>query len=154
MVFAGGTLAAAACADNAGTAADAAADAVTSGGCCNANPDPCCQVLACGLPMTAACACEMGGGTPNYEMLDGGGITVSSMSCSFRGDVGDGGDGGQLPQDAGPTDASLDAVVYVGEAGCCNANPDPCCYVLGCGEPMNAACACQMEGGTRDCGIR
>lgn len=31
---------------------------------------------------------------------------------------------------------------------CCNVNPDPCCPVLHCGAAMNAACACQMAGGT------
>ncbi len=150
MVLAGGALAAAACADNVGTAADAA-HSFGGDACCNASPDPCCQVLSCGEPMTAACACQMEGGTPSYSIADGSfpitslnPTTSPNLSCSFPGDAGPAdagpdGDGSQVPQDAGPSYSS---------DGCCNANPDPCCLVLGCGEPMFAACACQMEGGT------
>jgi len=33
-------------------------------------------------------------------------------------------------------------------AFCCNANSDPCCPFLHCGQPITPACACQSDGGT------
>ena len=41
------------------------------------------------------------------------------------------------------TDASVDGPNF-----CCNANGDPCCTFEHCGAPMNAACACKLDGGT------
>jgi hypothetical protein len=54
--------------------------------CCNANPDPCCETLHCGAPMTLTCsrelACQADGGTWNF--VDGG--------CALAGDAGADGD--------------------------------------------------------------
>jgi hypothetical protein len=155
IVLAGGAIAAAACADNAGTSTDAAH---TFGGdaCCNGSPDPCCQVLGCGEPMTAACACQMDGGTPNYS-VDGSdsvflGTNSPAVTCSFPGDAGPNdaaadGDGGR------PSDALPDIVnTFPDVSFCCNANPDPCCQFLHCGGAMTPQCsvelACQADGGT------
>jgi hypothetical protein len=37
-----------------------------------------------------------------------------------------------------------------GDAGCCNANSDPCCPYLYCGQSMTAECACELDGGVPD----
>jgi len=128
MALAGGALAAAACADNAGTPMDAESDAISNLFCCNAVSDPCCEIAYCGGPgpdSSAYILCEQDRITCQshdgfYETLDDGGL-----GCSF------------LPE-AGP---------------CCEANPDPCCT---CGGPDAAldpaGCAgkmaCQADGGT------
>jgi hypothetical protein len=88
MVFAGGALAMAACADHASTAVDAghsfgpdgdgdgsqmpqdAGPSHSADACCNANPDPCCSSHYCGATVTVQCtekmACEADGGTWNF----------------------------------------------------------------------------------------
>jgi hypothetical protein len=56
--------------------------------CCNVNPDPCCQYLHCGGPLTAMCseemACQADGGTfdPFTTTQPDGSIVYPS--CSFE----------------------------------------------------------------------
>jgi hypothetical protein len=45
------------------------------------------------------------------------------------------------------SDSSQSQNTPTGPTFCCNANPDPCCPYLHCGEPLNAACACKLDGG-------
>jgi hypothetical protein len=115
LLLAGGTLTTA-------TVVACTQGADSASGCCNANPDPCCPVRACGAPVTEACQCQQGGGTWNYNAGPGG-------VCEHS-------------QDAGPADVSQ----------CCNANPDPCCPSQYCGKPISSACSCQVNGGTWDYG--
>jgi hypothetical protein len=96
--------------------------------CCNANGDPCCPYLYCGAQMTPACAAQLDGGGPDHS----------------------------VPEEAGPTDAPSDATYVdmygyeVVSAFCCNANPDPCCRVLHCGELSDGTCQFPQEAGPND----
>jgi hypothetical protein len=161
MILAGAALTAAACSDSvqSGTNAsdamlsDGAGDARVPFFCCNANGDPCCPFVYCGQPMTPACACKSDGGTWNY----------SSGACSFSQDTGpgdavaadatDGANDATDDKDAmdannSPGDAPADAVSHYDVFNfCCNANPDPCCPFVNCGQPMTPACACKSDGG-------
>jgi hypothetical protein len=156
IVLAGGTLAAVACSFG---------DDVP---CCNANSDPCCEVQYCGAPMNAACACEQEGGVYDPRgnacsspdaASDGGGTGDStrpveagdapSDTTDAPSDTTDApSDTTDAPSDTtdAPSDTTVDAP-FVGPF-CCNANPDPCCTFLHCGAPMNATCACKLDGGT------
>jgi len=65
------------------------------------------------------------------EMIFAGGALVAT-ACS---------NGQVVPEEAGtPPD----------QAGCCNANSDPCCPVDYCGASMNPQCACEREGEVYD----
>jgi hypothetical protein len=66
------------------------------------------------------------------EMVLAGGA-LAAAACSGGG------------PNAGPSDASPD--VFESGFPCCNANSDPCCPSKYCGEPVSAACACQLDGG-------
>jgi hypothetical protein len=110
------------------------------GGCCNANPDPCCRFATCNNnpdpSAFVACqqmqqtACEAEGGT--YDTSSTGGW------CSFAIDA----TVGNQPETSPP---------------CCNANPDPCCPIAYCGDSdasaydaceMKEQALCEAEGGT------
>jgi hypothetical protein len=75
--------------------ADAGSGPVVSGGCCNANPDPCC-FLECGEDASAyaSCdeddiACEFRGGrfTPAYGGDAGGEVCVPGLQAGLCGDA-------------------------------------------------------------------
>jgi hypothetical protein len=169
LILAGGTFVAAGCGKTQSqSAVDASAPAldawVPSGECCNANPDPCCEVDSCGAPMTPACACERDGGTWNSALSDGGegcGFPAPACLCGGSNDpccaVNSCGapmtaecaceeEGGTWRPDLGADGGPGCEPTFV--APCCNANPDPCCPVLNCGAPMNAECACRLDGGS------
>jgi hypothetical protein len=124
MVLAGGAMAAAACADNAGAPANLLF-------CCNASSDPCCQ-LACGSEGPDASAyvlCEQD--RTSCQSRDGLLLTMDdgALDCMLLPET------GLLfsPSEAGPSDAASEANSFPSSAGCCNANPDPCCYMT-CGD--------------------
>jgi len=50
--------------------------------------------------------------------------------------------------DAASVAPNTDAASVGPPAFCCNANGDPCCPFLYCGQPITPACACQSDGGT------
>ena len=132
--------------------------------CCNANSDPCCEVNYCGAPMTPACACARDGGTWDYALPDGGEgcafqeptclcggnldpcCAVNSCGAAMTAECACQQEGGTWTAgaavDGGP---ACEPTIVV---NCCNANPDPCCPVLNCGAPMNAECACTLDGGS------
>jgi hypothetical protein len=151
MIVAGGSVVVAACGGSQVTAGDASDDGMTvgsSGGpnfCCNANSDPCCQYQYCGGDLTSACAAKM------ECIAEGGtwGDLYQGIGCMFAVDAGT-----DAPADAPIGDAPVDSPVYGLDAFCCNANPDPCCPYLHCGEALSSRCseelACQAEGGTYD----
>jgi hypothetical protein len=116
MILAGGALAATACGPSTVTPTNAGADATSSAGddagladtkvCCNANPDPCCALMCDPEPNVAAItACE-----------------ENRMKCGVNERYGDQANGAMGC-------VSLEQP----EAGCCNANPDPCCPMGYCG---------------------
>jgi hypothetical protein len=112
MIVAGGALAATACADVEGNPTDAG---MYFEGCCNANPDGCCGLLYCERPDALAYAsCEQ-----QQTACQAEGGTYGFPGCSFM--------------ESGPSDAASEATSFPSSAGCCNANPDPCCYMT-CGD--------------------
>jgi hypothetical protein len=85
LVMTGGTIAVAA-------ACNSSSPSIIPGGCCNANPDPCCQCDD--AAPSAECITEM-------RCQDAGGTYfVSGNQCSLPGDGG--------PQDAATSDAPAD----------------------------------------------
>jgi hypothetical protein len=103
-------------------------------GCCNANPDPCCPIGYCspdaGPDSSAYIDCEQD--RSECEALDASyGFQGDGIGCSVP--LG--------PGDAGPT---------YGDSGCCNANPDPCCFIgycpAGAGLDSSAYFDCRQRG--------
>ncbi|HEY6462145.1 MAG TPA: hypothetical protein VIY73_18390 [Polyangiaceae bacterium] len=90
MLLAGGALAVGGCSSSAPSVfPDASADRDATQGeqhassdaeqvnfCCNASPDPCCQMNFCDASMSAACACALDGGSWNYPPGVPGGACV------------------------------------------------------------------------------
>ncbi len=86
MLLAGGSLAVAACSkvQSQSDASTDAANVIPTGECCNVNPDPCCEVVNCGAAMTAACSCQMEGGTWNPGAAVDGGPICEPPNPSFQ----------------------------------------------------------------------
>jgi len=124
MVLAGGAMAAAGCAANPEAPADVSF-------CCNASNDPCCQ-LACGSEGPEASAyvlCEQN--STMCQSRDGRLQTMDdgALGCMLLPETGPLFD----QPEAGPGDAASESTSFPSSAGCCNANPDPCCYMQ-CGD--------------------
>ncbi len=107
LVFAGGALATAGCStgspvpensQEAGSSDASVEDAPFP--CCNANPDPCCPFLYCGVAAPPECAC----------LADGGTYPPGATSCTVP-DAGEdaGHDAEPDAPDGGPSDAGGDA---------------------------------------------
>jgi hypothetical protein len=123
MVLAGGALVATGCGSEG-----------ASNFCCNANGDPCCEVLNCGAPMTPACAsemaCEREGGA-YVEGVCGNGIDASApnltgLDATLPVPLDGGGMDGSAPGDAGTDRDATDATVPgpVDEGGIDGGAPD------------------------------
>jgi hypothetical protein len=123
------------------------------------------MLLAGGVAAVAACSGSISSnagspGAPTDDASDEGTNnsfpTGCSSGCNFVTDpcVVDPQSCADAAPDAAPSDASVDAPVSLDGAGCCNANPDPCCAHQFCGGPLTPECsaelACQADGGTYD----
>lgn len=104
-------------------------------GCCNANPDPCCPI--------GYCSADAGPDSSAYIDCEQGQSQCEALDASY-GFQPDGSIGCSVPlaaRDAGPT---------YGDSGCCNAYPDPCCYLGFCpGSPgldSSAYIDCEQRG--------
>ena len=118
--------------------------------CCDTSADPCCEA-SCGGTVTAACLaerqCMAQGGTFGGVSYPSPGVMATV--CNFA-----------LDQDANfpdvtAEDASEDVPTAVDTGPvsfCCNANSDPCCPYMYCGQPRTPECieemACMADGGT------
>lgn len=78
------------------------------------------------------------------EIVVAGG-TLASAACSSA-------SSSSGTVDAGGSDSAADTAVMPDVNMCCNANPDPCCVHMYCGEPISTVCQsemdCQADGGT------
>jgi hypothetical protein len=126
--------------------------------CCNANPDPCCPSQYCGGTVTAQCTqkttCESDGGTWDYSRQQCSRLEDSATDAvPYDFDA-----GADAEQTSRLEDSATDVSVGPPDVRpvCCNANPDPCCPYLHCGEALTSQCtekmACEADGGTWDFG--